>query len=194
MRIQRTTRTATMLLLAVLASCTDLTAPGEHAPQFKRKPTAEGASVVPGDLVRGAGDAPALASTCPASPPAGNGWAVSFGKSGCLIITPEWASSSYAPYPLTDDVLINVRVESGKNGRITHVRIYAQDVNGEAGIAHQSDWIPVETPVVPSKAGFVLHVHAKNVQIWRLDSHLAGGNRVEMIGTVSIGDVIYPPR
>ncbi|HEU4748854.1 MAG TPA: hypothetical protein VFS56_10165, partial [Gemmatimonadaceae bacterium] len=120
--------------------------------------------------------------------------AVVFGHSECMIVTPLWASTIYEPYPLRDDVTISVRLEKGKNGRITHVRLYAQDVIGEEGIAHETDWVPVAVPVVPSQAGFTLHVHAKNVEVWRLDSHRGGGNRVEMIGPVSIGDIEYPAR
>ncbi len=80
--------------------------------------------------------------------------------------------------------------EKGNNGRITHVRLLAQDVIGEAGIQHNTDWIPVAYPVVPLKTGGTLHVHAANVEVWRTDSH-TGGTRAEMIGLVSIGDIVY---
>jgi hypothetical protein len=156
--------------------------------------TSAGANVLLGDFALVDGDAPALGSTCPSNGFAGNGWAVVFGHTECLIVTPLWASGTYDPYPLRDDVTLNVRLEKGKNGRITHVRLYGQDVIGEDGIAHETDWLAVAVPVVPNKAGFTLHVHAKNVAVWRLDSHLSGGNRVDMIGTVSIGDVVYPAR
>lgn len=154
-----------------------------------------GREVVPGDLSLSEGDAPALASTCPTDPPSGNGWDLWFGKSLCLIVEPLWASTTYDPYPLLDDIGLRVIVEKGKDGRITHVKLGGQDVDGEAGIAHETDWVPVAEPVVPSKAGFTLHVHATNVPVWRLDSHLAkDGERVEIIGTVSIGDLFYPPQ
>ena len=156
--------------------------------------SATGADVLQGDLQLADSDAPALASICPSQRFAGTGWAVVFGHSECMIVTPLWASATYAAYPLRDDVTLNVRIEKGKNGRITHVRLYGQDVIGEAGVAHETDWVAVAQPVVPSKAGLTLHVHANNVAVWRLDSHLSGGNRVDMIGTISIGDIVYPPR
>ncbi len=157
-------------------------------------PATPGASVMQGDLALADADAPALTSSCPSAGFTPNAWAVVFGKSGCLIVRPLWSSATYAEYALTDDVVLQVRLEKGKNGRITHMRLNAQDVDGEAGIWHNTDWIAVAQPVVPTKAGFTLHVHAKNVAVWRYDSHLGDGNRVEIIGTVSIGDVVYPQQ
>ena len=154
-----------------------------------------GASVIPGDLAPEAGDAPALASTCPSAGGFGpNAWAVVFGKSLCLIVAPLWRSTQYQPYELRDDILLNIRLEKGKNGRITHIRLAGQDVDGPDGVWHETDWIELAGPVVPTTAGFTLHVHARNVQVWRTDSHLGGGNRIEMIGLVSFGDVVYPPQ
>ena len=104
---------------------------------------------------------------------------------------PDWnPNSSYEPYALTDDVKLIMLKEKGNNGRITHVRLLAQDVIGEEGIQHNTDWIPVAHPVVPLKNGGTLHVHAANVEVWRTDSH-TGGTRVEMIGLISIGDIVY---
>ncbi|MGH7558417.1 MAG: hypothetical protein ACREMD_11695, partial [Gemmatimonadota bacterium] len=67
------------------------------------------------------------------------------------------------------------------------------DVIGEAGIAHETDRVLVAVPVVPSDDGFVLHVHAKNVEVWRKSGHTRG-DRVEMIGWISIGDIVYSAR
>lgn len=61
---------------------------------------------------------------------------------------------------------------------------------GEAGIQHGTDWIPVAVPVVASRNGGTLHVHAASVEVWRLSGHTAGV-RVEVIGRISIGDVLY---
>ena len=196
--------TATAILLAAfIVACSDVVGPNTIMPGESalakggnsgggQRP---GPDVLQGDFVLIDSDAAALANTCPSAPLAGaRAWAVVFGHSECLIVTPLWASTTYEPYDLRDDVILNVRQESGKNGRLTHVRLYAQDVIGEAGIAHETDWVEVAQPVVPSKAGFTLHVHAKNVEVWRLDSHLSGGNRVEMIGTISIGDIVYPAQ
>lgn len=196
--------TATMTLFAAFTvACSEVVGPNTIMPDESalakggnsgggQRP---GPDVLQGDFVLTDSDAAALANTCPSAPLAGSrAWAVVFGHTECLIVQPLWASTAYEPYPLRDDVTLNVRQESGKNGRLTHVRLYAQDVIGEEGIAHETDWVDVAVPVVPSKAGFTLHVHAKNVAVWRLDSHLSGGNRVEMIGTISIGDIVYPAQ
>lgn len=152
-----------------------------------------GGSISQGDLTLAAGESPALATTCPSSGFTRDSWALVFGKSGCLIVSPLWASTAYEAYQLADDLVLNIQ-RDGRKGPITHVRLVGQDVDGPDGIWHNTDWIPVAVPVVPQAAGFTLHVHAKNVGVWRYDSHLGGGNRVEMIGTISIGDVIYPAQ
>lgn len=144
--------------------------------------------VAPGDF--GSGDASPLASTCPTTVKVGQ-WHLDFGASQCLVVTLTWNDASgFEPYPLTDDVKLVVRKESGKNGRITHVRLLGQDVIGDAGVAHETDEVPVASPVVPDKAGFTLHVHAPRVEVWRLSEHV-GGDRVALVGWVSIGDAIY---
>lgn len=141
----------------------------------------------------GSGDANSLGSTCPTTVKVGQ-WHLDFGPSECLVVTLTWNDASgFEPYPLTDDVRLVVRKENGRNGRITHVRLLGQDVIGEAGVAHESDEVPVASPVVPDKAGFTLHVHAPRVEVWRLSEHV-GGDRVALIGWVSIGDMIYTAR
>jgi len=145
-------------------------------------------SVVPGDFTDPA--ATALASTCPTVVKVGQ-WHLNFGHTQCLVVQPDWnTSSGFEPYTLTDDIKLIVIKEQGKNGQITHVRFRGQDLIGDAGIAHESDVIPVAEPVVPSKSGFTLHVHAPSVAIWRLSGH-TGGERVALIGWVSIGDLVY---
>lgn len=194
---QRTRLTLVVCLLALSSlGCggvgLDPVAPDTAVPSFSRNAgTSAGfADVVLGDFVLTQTDAPALLSTCPgaASSP---GWSVVFGKTLCLIVKP---SGKYENYQLIDDIVLAVTLEKGKNGRITHVRLNGQDVDGPAGLWHNTDLIAVAQPIVPGKAGFTLHVHAKNVEVWRFDSHLAGGNRVEMVGTISIGDVVYRPQ
>jgi hypothetical protein len=150
-----------------------------------------GATMVQGALMLDPSDAPALTTTCPSAGFTRNAWTLVFGKSGCLVVRPSWSSPAYEPYPLLDDLVVSVQ-RDGKNGPITHVRLGGQDVDGPEGIWHTTDWIPVAKPIVPTTAAFSLHVHATNVQIWRTDSHLGGGNRVGMIGTVSFGDIEYP--
>jgi hypothetical protein len=148
------------------------------------------ADVVIGDSGLDAADPSVHQSTCPAADT--KQWHANFGHSECLIVSPAWVSTTYAPYALTDDVKLIVTREKGKNGRITHVTLLAQDVIGDAGIQHETDPIPVAVPVVPSTAGFTLHVHAVGVSVWRLSGH-TGGERVEVIGTIAIGDVVYRP-
>lgn len=144
--------------------------------------------VVPGDAAFAAEDAPPLASTCPTQ--AGNTWSLDFGHTQCLVVQPLWNSaSSYEPYALTDDVkLITLQDRSSK--LITHVRLLAQDVIGEIGVQHETDWVPLAVPAAPAKSGGTLHVHAANVDVWRLSGH-TGGTRVEVIGRISIGDLVY---
>jgi hypothetical protein len=204
-RSTRTTAALSLLAALTLPACTEATAPAtEPAPLAANKKgggggggggenPSGGGTVEQGDLTLALADAPAIATTCPSGGFTRNAWALAFGKSGCLVVTPQWASTTYEPYTLSDDLVINVQQEK-KTGRITHVRLVGQDVDGEEGIWHNTDWIPVETPVAPVSAGFTLHVHARNVEVWRYDSHLGGGNRVDMIGAISIGDIIYPPR
>lgn len=121
-----------------------------------------------------------LASTCPGD--ANENYAVLFGHSGCLIVTPDGSS-----YSLTDDVILGTTV---KRGQITAIQVRGQDVIGADGIKHESDVIKLPVPVTPDPNGFVLHVHADNVPVWRLSGHLKG-RRVEMIGTIAVGDIIY---
>ena len=183
-----------VLLASILVACSDATSPTIEpgAPALARGGTvgASFADVLRGDFALGEADAPALTSSCPGQSGA-PGWAAVFGKSRCLIVAPLWASTVYRAYTLEDDIVIGTLIEKGKNGRITHVRLNGQDVDGTEGIWHSTDWIAVAVPVIPSKAGFTLHVHAANVQVWRYDSHLGDGNRVAIIGTVSIGDIVY---
>lgn len=149
--------------------------------------------VMSGDFVLTQGDAPALASTCPGS--AGNGSGnVDFGHSLCLMVWPLWnTASGFEPYELTDDVILVATKEKGKNGRITHVRLLAQDVIGDAGIQHRSDLVPVAQPIIPSTAGYTIHVHAANVPVTRLSGHTSG-DPVAVIGWISVGDIVIRPR
>ena len=144
--------------------------------------------VVLGDYPFALENATRLVSRCAIS--AGQTWSLDAAHSQCLIVQPDWnPASSLPPYALTDDVkLITLQDKSSK--RITHVRLLAQDVIGEAGIQHNTDWIPVAVPVVADRIGGTLHVHAANVEVWRLSGH-TDGVRVEMIGRISIGDVVY---
>lgn len=136
------------------------------------------ADVVMGDFFSDGGTP--LVSAGPAA--TSKGYAVLFKHTRCGDITPEGSS-----YALTDENRIETTV---KRGQITRVRFWAQDVIGEEGIAHETDWVTIDPPAPVSKSGFTLHVHADNLQVWQLDG-LRDGNRVQIIGTISIGDVVY---
>lgn len=142
-----------------------------------------GGGTLVAEVVVGDGPAGSITSDCPRE--TGTQWHVTYQDSGCLIVMP--AGSSYA---LTDDVMLIMTTEKGKNGRITHVRLRGQDVIGDAGIMHETDELEVAIPTVPDKNGFTLHVHTPTVEVWRLSGH-TGGERVEMIGTIDIGDIVY---
>ena len=121
-----------------------------------------------------------LASTC--SGDVTDNYAVLFGHTGCLIVTPTGST-----YSLTDDVVIGITM---KRGKITALQVRGQDVIGADGIKHESEVITLAVPVKPDPAGFVLHVHADGVPVYRLSGHV-NGRRVEMIGTIAVGDIIY---
>lgn len=93
-------------------------------------------------------------------------------------------------YQLTDDIVIQVNTTQGL---ITSVQLRGQDVIGEEGIMHESEAVAITPPATPSNTGFTLHVHADNLPIWKLTRHL-GGKRVEIVGLISIGDMVYTPQ
>lgn len=181
----RVLRCATILLCAALiVGCQDTQIPVapdvDHATEIAAKKPGDGGGVnsLMGDVIVGDGPAGSIASTCPGSTGHG-GWHLNFDDTGCLIVTPVGSA-----YSLTDAVRLVVTKEKGKNGQITHVRLIAQDDNG---ILHDTEDIPVAVPVVPDKNGFTVHVHAQDVDVWQLSE----GERVAVIGTISIGDMVY---
>ncbi len=91
---------------------------------------------------------------------------------------------------LTDDIGVTVNTTKGL---ITSVQLRGQDVIGEEGIAHESELVALTPPVAPSDAGFTLHVHVDNLPIWKLSRHL-GGKRVEIVGYISLADMVYTPQ
>lgn len=99
----------------------------------------------------------------------------------CATVTTSTGSQ------LTDDVVIQVTTTKGY---ITSIQLRGQDVIGEEGIMHESEVWPITPPFKPTSASFTLHVHAEHLPIWRLSDHL-GGERVEMVGTISLGDLVY---
>ena len=73
------------------------------------------------------------------------------------------------------------------------MQVTGQDTIGDDGIAHESDVLDVDPIGLPDEAGFTLHVHAVDVVLWKLDTHrlMQKSNRVEIVGTFSLGDMIY---
>ncbi len=107
----------------------------------------------------------------------------------CIVITPTPAGED--SYELTDDPQL---IASMKRGEMIHsVRFFIQDQEGPDGIQYSSDPIPVDPPVKRSSAGFTLHLHVDGVQVWRHKNH-TGGPRVEMVGWISVGDIVFTPR
>ncbi len=93
---------------------------------------------------------------------------------------------------LTDDILI--QVGKNKDKHIVSVQLFGQDVIGKDGIAHESEIVEIDPPVVPSEAGFIVEVDTDDLPIWKMNKHLTGGGkRIEIIGYISIGDMVYSP-
>jgi len=127
---------------------------------------------------------PVFTPTCLATTPTG-GYTARFPRHDpCAVVTTSTG------YQITDDISI---VVTTTKGLITSVKLRGQDIIGEDGIMHESEAIPILPPVTPSPSGFTLHVHADHVPIWKLHNHL-GGKRVEIVGYISLWEMIYRPR
>lgn len=127
---------------------------------------------------------PIVLSSCSGSPGSNDTQPNVFwrdGAAGCVTVTPAGG------YELGDDAQFIVGI---KGGKVTSVQLLIQDIAGPAGIQHQSEAVPIGGSVAFTGAGFTLHVHADNVPVYRQKKH-TGGPRVEMIGTISLGDVVY---
>jgi len=96
-------------------------------------------------------------------------------------------------YTLTDD--IGLHVNTNKAGNIISFQLIGQDVIGMEGLIHKSEVVAIEPPVVPSTGGFTLHVDKDNIEIWKYNKHLntGGAKPVEMVGYISVGDLVYTP-
>ncbi len=126
---------------------------------------------------------PTLVSTCSGTAEDSN-YSVSWPRfSECVTITPTGG------YQLNNDPVLTF---AKKRGSITGITFFIDDVVGGDGIQHETDQIPVDPAAEPSPSGFTVHVHADGVEVWRLKGHL-GGPRVQMIGTISIADVVFVP-
>jgi hypothetical protein len=128
---------------------------------------------------------PTYAPACAAETPGANSYAALFPRHDlCATVTTSTGAQ------LTDDIVIRV---PSHQGLLTAVQLAGQDVIGEEGIAHESEQVPLLPPLEPSPTGFTIHVHADNVPVWKLSRH-TGGKRVEIIGYVSIADLVYVPK
>ena len=95
-----------------------------------------------------------------------------------------------------------------KKGRVAGLKVRGQDVIGEEGIMHvsydsaaQSMVLPIDPPVDPAEhtdanGVFTLHVHLDGIEIWKTDSHQITKKMelVEMVGTISIADIVFSPQ
>ncbi len=143
----------------------------------------EDAAVAPGPFLYG--------PDCPAQTPASSGnklytTAIFPRHDLCATLTTSLGS-------LTDDIII--QTVTNRSGDVIGVQVTGQDFIGEDGIAHESDVLLVTPIVMPDGLGFILHVHADDVLLWKLDTHRPRKNskRVESVGTFSLGDMIYSP-
>lgn len=136
-------------------------------------------------------DSPMYLPTCSAETRDQSGPGVTFNAwfprhDSCATVTTSTG------YQLTDDISFLVNQDS--SGNIVSLTLRGQDVIGMEGIAHESEEvIPVNAPIVPLDSGFVIHVHRDHLPIWKLSKH-RGGKRVEIVGEVSLGDLIYSPN
>lgn len=135
------------------------------------------------------GDSPCLgwsAGTSGAKPDYNARWRVDGVHLECQDLTTSTG------HQLTDDIVVKVMLNSA--GQIHRIRVSGQDVIGSEGWWHQSDEIDV-APTTPSNSGFTIHVHAKDVQMWKCNTHLLKKNtKCDVdVGTFSIDDMIYVP-
>ena len=79
-----------------------------------------------------------------------------------------------------------------KKGKIVGVYFFEQDHIGQDGMQHSTDTIELESPVTPLAEGFTIPVRRSDIEVWKHKTH-NGGARVEMVGTICIGDIIYTP-
>ncbi|MFC1795185.1 hypothetical protein ACFL3Q_16565 [Planctomycetota bacterium] len=97
-------------------------------------------------------------------------------------------------YTLTDDIGLHIGTDKAEN--IISFQLIGQDVIGTEGLIHRSEIVTIDPPVVPSLEGFILHIDTDNLEIWKYDKHLntRGAKPVEMVGYISICDLVYTPQ
>ena len=95
---------------------------------------------------------------------------------------------------LTDDIVVRAMKDS--SGNIDRIQLTGQDLIGTEGLWHQTDVIPVAVVASPSNGGFTIHVHARDVTLWKCNTHLMKKQTTcnEVAGTFSLDDMVYIPN
>jgi hypothetical protein len=109
------------------------------------------------------------------------------GLTQCVILKPY--TDGVASVTLTQDPQLWVKV---KQGKIIGVYFFQQDVDGPEGIQYSFKTVELKSPVIPDASGFTLQVQRDDIEVWKHKTH-NGGARVEMVGTICIGDIVYTP-
>ncbi len=132
-----------------------------------------------------------LRSTCPGTPgskPSNptvewkDGTPDGAGNEACVTVTPKGSA-----VPLTNDASMIVATKKGST-EVT-LQFSIQDVAGAEGIQYRTDRFVIDAGEEFTGAGFTLHVHS-SVDVYRLKGH-TGGPKVENVGTINIGDIVY---
>ncbi len=102
-------------------------------------------------------------------------------------------------YQLLDDVGFKVLKTKTKGKEfLTAVVLKGQEKAGPDSSWHESREMPLSSPVplpTNSTTSLILHVHG-TVAVERYDSHLdtGGKNALEVVGWISVGDLVYQPQ
>jgi hypothetical protein len=170
--------------IVLVAACTmDGSTPVEPTPNPYLAKGGGGSALravfIQGDYAPGGGESLVL------TPPGCSGavtqsYNVDFRADDCLWMTTTTGLT------LADDAFFAFNT---KGGSIVGSQFWIDDQAGADGIGHESDKMTIPAQA-NSPGGFTLHVHARNVPVWRLGGHLSK-KRVVQVGTVSIGDVVF---
>ena len=144
------------------------------------------------DVIKGSGFIPTtnalLLSTCEGTSISTN-YAVNWEKhTTCIVITPD-PPLGKDEVTLSDDPAIYI---SQKRGKIVSIGLAIQNIDGPDGILHSASKILVEPPFTPTATGFTIPVRQNDIKVWRHKGHI-GGPKVEMIGSISFGDIVFTP-
>ena len=107
----------------------------------------------------------------------------------CVTVTPV-RTDDLPTVTLGNDAHLIVATKKG--GTIVTVQFLIQDKAGPEGIQYRTDRFSLDVTGFEgfTGAGFILHLHATDVPIYRLKGHM-GGPKVENVGTINIGDIVY---